>query len=214
MAFNNIPPNGFPALPDVEDLEAVVKDVTALKSSVSGLSEDVSDLNDNKANQITIAPFFNSETSYDVGDLVYYNGLSYRCTNSHEGAWDAHDFAPTTIANELSSLMSGLTNLHYHKVAESASTGTYAAKLQSLATAYNNLSLSQKRSALLVMNSVDIYHPVNCSGNWFSVWVDSSAAYLTRYGIDGSAYIETGGTVTDNSSVENANVFELWICEP
>ena len=95
MAFKNIPPNGFPALPDVEDLEAVEKDVSAL--------------NDNKANQITIAPFFNSETSYDVGDLVYYNGLSYRCTNAHEGEWDADDFAPTTIANELSSLMSGLT---------------------------------------------------------------------------------------------------------
>lgn len=109
MAFNNIPPNGFPALPDVEDLEAVEKDVTSLKSSVLGLTQDVTDLNAQKANQITIAPFFNSETSYDVGDLVYYNGLSYRCTNSHEGEWDADDFAPTTIANELSSLMSGLT---------------------------------------------------------------------------------------------------------
>ena len=111
MAFRNIPPNGFPAIPDIEDLEAVEKDVTTLKSSVSGLTQDVTDLNAQKANQITIAPFFNSETSYDVGDLVYYNGLSYRCTNSHEGEWDADDFAPTTIANELSSLMSGLTNL-------------------------------------------------------------------------------------------------------
>lgn len=111
MSFRNIPPNGFPALPDVEDLEAVVKDVTTLKSSVSGLTQDVSDLNAQKANQITIAPFFNAESSYDVGDLVYYNGLTYRCTNAHEGEWDADDFAGTTIANELDSLKSGLTNL-------------------------------------------------------------------------------------------------------
>lgn len=111
MAFHNVPPNGFPDLPDVEELEAVVKDVTNLKTSVSGLSEDVSDLNDNKANQITIAPFFSEETAYEVGDLVYYNGLSYRCTNAHEGEWDADDFAATTIANELGSLMSGLTGL-------------------------------------------------------------------------------------------------------
>ena len=111
MAFHNVPPNGFPDLPDVEELEAVIKDVTNLKTSVAGLSEDVSDLNDNKANQITIAPFFNPETAYEVGDLVYYNGLSYRCTNAHEGEWDADDFATTTVANELASLMSGLTSV-------------------------------------------------------------------------------------------------------
>lgn len=214
MAFHNIPPNGFPDLPDMEELEAVVKDVASIKTSVAGLSTDVSNLNDNKANQITIAPFFDPEASYEVGDLVYYNGLSYRCTNDHEGEWDADDFAATTVAGELATLKSGLTNLKYHKVAESASTGTYAAKLQSLASAYNSLSFAQKLSALLVMNTVDVYLPVNCSGNWFSVWIDSTGAYTSRYGIDGSAYVETGGTVTDNSSVENANVFELWICEP
>lgn len=110
MAFHNVPPNGFPDLPDVEELEAVIKDVTNLKTSVSGLSEDVSDLNDTKANQITIAPFFNEETAYEVGDLVYYNGLSYRCTTAHEGEWDADDFAATTIANELANLNISLPN--------------------------------------------------------------------------------------------------------
>ena len=112
MAFNNIPPNGFPALPDVEELEAVAKDVAGLKTSVTELAGDVSNLNNNKANQITIAPFFNPETAYEVGDLVYYNGLSYRCTNEHEGAWDADDFAATTIAGELDTLKSGLTNVN------------------------------------------------------------------------------------------------------
>ena len=165
MAFNNIPPNGFPQIPDIEDLEAVVKDVATLKaakaaktdiapefsatnnyavgdmvyhegtlyvcstahaaaawdaqdftaasvaSEVSGLVSDVSDLNGTKANQITIAPFFNPEASYEVGDLVYYNGLSYRCTNDHEGAWDADDFAATTIAGELSRLNSNINTL-------------------------------------------------------------------------------------------------------
>lgn len=111
MAFHNIPPNGFPDLPDMEELEAVVKDVNSLKTSVSGLTTDVSNLSDNKANQITIAPFFDPETSYEVGDLVYYNGLSYRCTNDHDGEWDADDFAATTIAGELDTLKSGLTSL-------------------------------------------------------------------------------------------------------
>lgn len=110
MAFHNIPPNGFPDLPDMEEVEAVVKDVTTLKTSVAGLASDVSNLSSSKANQITIAPFFNAEASYDPGDIVYYNGLSYRCVNAHEGEWDADDFAATTIAGELDALKNGLTN--------------------------------------------------------------------------------------------------------
>ena len=111
MAFHNVPPNGFPDLPDMEELEAVVKDLANVKTSVAGLATDVSNLNDNKANQITIAPFFSAETAYEVGDLVYYNGLTYRCTNDHDGEWDADDFAATTISNELDTLKSGLTNI-------------------------------------------------------------------------------------------------------
>lgn len=78
---------------------------------IATLTGEAADLYSGKANQITIAPFFSENTAYDPGDLVYYNGLSYRCVNAHEGEWDADDFAATTIAGELSSLMSGLTNL-------------------------------------------------------------------------------------------------------
>lgn len=108
MAFRNIPPNGFPAIPDIEDLEGVEKDVSTLKTTTAGLTEDVSDLEEQKANQITIALSFDPETTYEVGDLVYYNGLIYRCTNEHTGEWDADDFSGTTIANELASVKSGL----------------------------------------------------------------------------------------------------------
>lgn len=111
MAFHNVPPNGFPDLPDMEELEAVEKDLAGVKASVAGLAEDVSNLNDTKANQITIAPSFSAETPYEVGDLIYYNGLTYRCTNDHEGEWDADDFAATTVSNELYTLKSGLTNV-------------------------------------------------------------------------------------------------------
>ena len=147
-----------------------------------------------------------------TGELIQYSGDVPIDKVGNLNALTTTDKSSCVAA--INEVKSGLTDLHYHKVAESASTGTYEQKLQSLATAYNSLSLAQRRSALLAMNTVDIYHPINCSGNWFSVWVESSGAYLTRYGIDGSAYVETGGTVTDNSSVENANVFSLWVCEP
>lgn len=105
MGFNTFPCNPYPI--STEELNKGNND--DLNTRVAALESDVSDLNSNKANQITIAPFFSEETAYTAGDLVYYNGLSYRCTNDHEGAWDADDFAATTISNELDSLKSGLT---------------------------------------------------------------------------------------------------------
>lgn len=89
-------------------VEEVLRNTSSEAAAIAQLQTDVATLNSTKTNQITIAPFFSAEASYDPGDLVYYNGLSYRCVNAHEGAWDADDFAATTIANELSSLMSGL----------------------------------------------------------------------------------------------------------
>lgn len=211
MAFRNIPPNGFPAIPDIEDLEGVEKDVSTLKTTTAGLAEDVSDLEEQKANQITIALTFNPESTYEVGDLVYYNGLTYRCTNEHTGEWDADDFAGTTIANELSELKSGLTNLHYHKVAESASTGTYADKLQSLNTAYSSLSLAQKLSAVLVLNGNDFYYPTNASGVFHTTFVASNTTLHVCASIVGTFYLNTDGTTTDSSATENNSVFSIWV---
>lgn len=108
MGFNTFPCNPYPI--STEELNKGNND--DLNTRVAALESDVSDLNSTKANQITIAPFFNSETAYTAGDLVYYNGLSYRCTNDHEGEWDADDFAATTIANELDTLKSGLINVN------------------------------------------------------------------------------------------------------
>lgn len=109
MAFNTYPCNPWPI--STEQLNKGNND--DLNTRVAALEGEVSDLSDTKANQITIAPFFDPETAYEVGELVYYNGLSYRCTNDHEGDWDADDFASTTIAGELDTLKSGLNGVNY-----------------------------------------------------------------------------------------------------
>lgn len=106
MGFNTFPCNPYPISTD--ELNKGNND--ELNTRVASLESDVSSLEEQKANQITIALPFNPETTYEVGDIVYYNGLSYRCTNEHTGEWDADDFAGTTIANEISTLQSGLNN--------------------------------------------------------------------------------------------------------
>ena len=89
-------------------VEQALKETSGEAAAIAQLQTDVGNLQTTKANQITIAPFFSAETAYDPGDLVYYNGLTYRCVNAHEGEWDADDFAATTISNELDALKSGL----------------------------------------------------------------------------------------------------------
>lgn len=63
-----------------------------------------------KADESGIAPAFDATATYEAGDLVYYNGTIYRCTNDHTGDWDATDFSATTIAGELNGLNSNITN--------------------------------------------------------------------------------------------------------
>ena len=92
-------------------VEQALKETSGEAAAIAQLQTDVGNLQTTKANQITIAPFFSAETAYDPGDLVYYNGLTYRCVNAHEGEWDADDFAATTISNELDALKSGLTSV-------------------------------------------------------------------------------------------------------
>lgn len=105
-------------------VEEALKNTSGEAAAIAQLQQDVSDLNDVKANKITIAPAFSAEASYDPGDLVYYNGLTYRCVNAHSGEWDADDFAATTIDNELSELRSGLTNLLKYKTFNEVATDT------------------------------------------------------------------------------------------
>lgn len=164
MAFHNIPPNGFPDLPDMEELEAVVK--------------DVNNLSDNKANQITIAPFFNPEASYEVGDLVYYNGLSYRCTNDHDGEWDADDFAATTVSGELATLKNGLTNLNDLLLARVVFHGTLANDVLETAKLLDNNSVHFWMNSNQPSN-----HPLGCEWGSYIMYKmqgDTTILYIDR----------------------------------
>lgn len=44
---------------------------------------------------------FNASASYNVGDVVKYNGLLYKFINAHSGEWNSADVEMTNIAKEL-----------------------------------------------------------------------------------------------------------------
>ena len=51
-----------------------------------------------------LAPEFNSETEYSVGQLVSYQGWLYVVANNHLGEWNEEDFTKTTIAELVNSI--------------------------------------------------------------------------------------------------------------
>ena len=175
MGFNTFPCNPYPI--STEELNKGNND--DLNTRVAVLESDVSDLNSNKANQITIAPFFNEETAYTAGDLVYYNGLTYRCTNDHEGEWDADDFAATTVAGELATLKSGLTDVN--------------SNINSLLT-YSDLSITDGTYKIDTMGwkfipDVTGYKPIGC---YFTGGTNVDQ-YITALSSDSIVRFFTGG---------------------
>lgn len=60
-----------------------------------------------KASESTIAPEFDSSTSYTAGSYVYKNGVLYRFTSAHTGAWTGTDAETVTVGGELTRLDNG-----------------------------------------------------------------------------------------------------------
>lgn len=48
-----------------------------------------------------IADDFDPTESYAVGEYVVYEGVLYKCTTTHTGAWDASDFEDTQVMAEM-----------------------------------------------------------------------------------------------------------------
>ena len=117
MALNTYPYSPFPASTeqlhkgDNEDLQAqidAIKDGTNIDSF-----GDVETALEDKTDTAVIAPDFDAESGvYAVGDLVMYQGKLYEFTTAHEtaGDWDPTEVTEKTVADEIDTVKSGLTN--------------------------------------------------------------------------------------------------------
>lgn len=76
--------------------------------------DSIPTLTTGKADNGVIAPEFDSEEGvYAIGDLVMHEGKLYEFTTAHEtaGDWDSTEVTEKTVADEINSLESGLTNI-------------------------------------------------------------------------------------------------------
>lgn len=116
--LNTYPCNPFPISSeqlhkgDNEDLQA---QINAIKDgSVIDSFGDVETALDTKADNDVIAPEFDAEAgTYEIGDLVMYEGKLYEFTSAHEtaGEWDSTEVTEKTVADEIGTVKSGLTNV-------------------------------------------------------------------------------------------------------
>lgn len=121
-------------------------------------------------------------------------------------------YVPYAMTNK--ELTDGLTNLKYHKIAESASTGTYADKLGTISTTYSTLSSEQKKSAKLVRNDADYFNAVNNSGAFSAIYLDNNDLVITCFRVTQGEYIYSdNGNKTDASNVSDGTALSLWVCE-
>jgi len=120
----------------------------------------------------------------------------------------------TNTQNAITELKSGLINLHYRKIAESESTGTYADKLGTISTTYSTLSSEQKKSAKLVKNDADYFNAVNNSGAFSAIYLDNNDLVITCFRVTQEEYIySVNGNKTDASNVSDGTALSLWVCE-
>ena len=126
MGFNTFPCNPYPISTeelhkgDNEELQAqidAIKDGSEIDSfgdvetALGVVTEAITGLGTSKAAKADIAPTFSAEGTYAVGDLVYYEGVLYKCTTAHEeAAWDAEDFTVTSVVEEVCAINSNLTS--------------------------------------------------------------------------------------------------------
>ena len=127
MGFNTFPCNPYPISTeelhkgDNEELQAqidAIKDGSEIDSfgdvetALGVVTEAITGLGTSKAAKADIAPTFSAEGTYAVGDLVYYEGVLYKCTTAHEeAAWDAEDFTVTSVVEEVCAINSNLNSL-------------------------------------------------------------------------------------------------------
>lgn len=190
------------------------------------VDQKLQELSETSAIDTDIAPVFKSTNTYQPGDMVYYRNKLYVFNVEHTGAWAAGDVTATDVTTEISSLKSGLTNVESRieavevsLVAQSGSTGTIAAKLNSMVSALNALSTDRKRNAVLLMGTT-VFHIANTQSNQFTqASYSANTTTTTIRCIDmianASIYNVTrlttsGASMEDASSTENTTVFYLY----
>ena len=166
--------------------------------------------NAGKTDQDVIAPEFDAEAGvYAVGDKVMYEGKLYEFTSAHEtpGDWDSTEVSETTVADDLNSLESGLSN---YEIQNGINLEVVNRKnvLPSTLTIIKAANTNGTWSGnVYSYNGVDFTVNTNASGYVLSITAanaattESSSALYIPMPKDNNKYLFNGGADTDHNII-------------
>lgn len=182
------------------------ENITLLQTGLGNTNRDVA----NKLYSVAIAEPYDADAgTYNVGDIVVYQGQRYKCTTAVAVAepFDADKWTGEDVETVLESLQEDIedleTALQYTEVEGTGA--TTADKIASLATAFGDLTDAQKRNSLLKLgNNVLTW---NGGSNFGSIAMSSDGSINTfaasMSGMYRASKVATDGTVTytDNDAL-------------
>lgn len=89
---------------EIEQLQGTVAEHAERLVNLTNRQTELSRRLNGKAGESTIAPEYNEEETYSVGDFVYHNNILYKATSASAtpaGAFDADDWDIAILTNEL-----------------------------------------------------------------------------------------------------------------
>lgn len=149
-----------------------------------------------------VAADFSASTTYTIGDYCMYNGVLYKCIRAHTGAWNAADFAQTSVGEELTGLQDIISSVGLKRYGVSG-VGLQPSALTRLWDAVGmTAQVGTDGDNSNVVNDFDNAPPFNrrkCVGYWEVNGDHASFRVMAYYG--DSNYTEDG-TMGDFVAVE------------
>ena len=171
-----------------------------------------------KVDFVAIAPEFSTSSTYAVDDIVMYNGLRYRCTTAHTGAWNAANWTLEPVQTALDA-KANASDLPYSIHAATVSSGTTPTVTNILARATNTATLGSTVTAATVTLPAattgkmrDFYIALTVEGSTAPslIWIDpaTNTDADIAVGEDSLANINTGLNIVLFSEAAGQN---RWI---
>lgn len=129
----------------IEQLEGTVGEHAERLINLTNRQTELSRRLNGKAGEATIAPEYNEEETYSLGDFVYHNNILYKAVNASAtpaGTFDANDWDIVILTNELGGSTPGsiaAANVTYSDVATQLGANNVQAAIVALKTLIDNI---------------------------------------------------------------------------